>query len=171
MTAQEFKIKVLPFKHKMYRMAYSLLNNREESEDVVQDVFLKLWSRKEDLENYRSIEAWAVTVTKNQCLDQLKSLKHRMTDHSYEPQGAVLKTPHSEVENKDTLKNVNQIMNHLPEQQKLILHLRDVEEMEFDEIGKIMKMNINAIRVNLSRARKKVRDQLIKTHNYEYSGN
>jgi RNA polymerase sigma-70 factor (ECF subfamily) len=66
------------------------------------------------------------------------------------------------------MEKVRSIIETLPETQKLVMHLRDVEEMEFEEIASIMELNANAVRVNLSRARKQVRDELIKKYHYEY---
>jgi len=75
MTVETFKIEVLPLKHKLYRFAKRLLKNATEAEDIVQEVFIRLWSRREKLSEYKSIEAFAMTITKNLCLDNLKSKK------------------------------------------------------------------------------------------------
>lgn len=71
-----------------------------------------------------------------------------------------------QLEDKDSWNWVEKMMEDLPEQQRLILQLRDVEEYEFSEIAKIMDMNETAVRVALSRARKIIREQLVKKHNY-----
>jgi len=57
-------------------------------------------------------------------------------------------------------------MEELPEQQKIILQLRDIEQYDFSEIAKMLDMNETAIRVSLSRGRKTLREKLTKTHNY-----
>src|SRR6056297_3347203 len=75
MRSSEFKILVLPFSSRLYKLAYSLLGNREEAEDAVQEVYLKLWKMRDDLEKYKSIEALCVQVTRNRCLDQLRRRK------------------------------------------------------------------------------------------------
>ena len=80
MDKQEFKTLVLPSKGKLFRIALSLLSSREEAEDTLQDVFLKLWHMREKLPQYNSVEALAVTMTKNLCLDKLRSYKHRKQD-------------------------------------------------------------------------------------------
>jgi RNA polymerase sigma-70 factor (ECF subfamily) len=71
-----------------------------------------------------------------------------------------------QVEDSDSLSWVEKVINQLPEQQRLIIQLRDVEQYEFEEIAKILEMNETAIRVALSRARKTVRTFMLKTHDY-----
>ena len=170
MTSEEFKIEVLPIKDKIFRFSRRLLGKLEESEDVVQDVFIKLWSNREQISEYRSVEAYAMVVTKNLCLDRLKAKRNKIYSQE-EPQALTEETPYKKTEMNDTMEQVHKLIGSLPQQQQMIIHLRDIEGMEFEDIGDMMGMEINAIRVNLSRARKKVRDALVKIQRYEYSGN
>jgi len=168
MKQNEFIDIVLPFKDKLFRLAKRILVSSDEAEDAVQEVYLKLWKGKESIKNYKNPEAFAITMIKNYCLDRLKS-----------KQASNLKIVHSNFQNSENLERqleandgvelVFRIMESLPEQQKIILQLRDVEELEFAEIAKILDSNETAIRVALSRARKTVRDQLIKKYNYGIS--
>jgi len=171
MTREEFKSDVLPIKNKLYRFSLRLLGDTEEAQDIVQEIFLRLWSKREKLKEYRNIEAFAMTMTRNLCLDKLKSPASRketfdetreMTDH---------RTPYTSTETADTIRFVRMAMDGLPEQQRMVIHLRDVEECDFDEIAEITGLSLNNVRVNLSRARKKIRDTLIKINNYEFSKN
>ena len=73
MTQSEFVIIVQPFKDKVFRLARRLLISVEEAEDVSQEILMRLWKNNENLHNYKNIEAFAMTMTKNYCLDQLKS--------------------------------------------------------------------------------------------------
>ncbi|MCD4745688.1 MAG: RNA polymerase sigma factor [Bacteroidales bacterium] len=171
MTLEDFKIKVFPVKHKLYRFAKKLLNNTVEAEDTVQEVLLRLWSKKEILKEYKSIEAFAMIITKNLCLDKLKSKSSKTVELKNPLISTNNLTPYNQTEMNDTINKVHQIIETLPEQQKMIIHLRDIEGYEFDEIAEIMELRLNTIRVNLSRARKKVREVLIKTNNYEFAKN
>ena len=157
---------VNPFKDKVFRMAKRLLVSTEEAEDVTQEVLVKLWQKNDNLNEYKSIEAVAMTMTKNYCLDQLKSKRAgnmRIVHNNFTDREAGL---HKQVEDKDTWDWVEKIMNDLPEQQKLIVQMRDIEEMEFEEISEILGMNESAIRTALSRARKTIRETMTKTHHY-----
>lgn len=160
----------MPVKDKLFRLARRILNETD-AEDIVQDVFYKLWSGKADIGKYKSLEAFAMVVTRNLCLDRIKLKSYRNEGLAEWNEPVDVKHPERTAELKNDFDMVHQIMKTLPEQQRSILQMRDIEEMEFEEIGEVMNMNVNAIRVSLSRARKAVRDQLNKMHNYEYDRN
>ena len=168
MEQKEFLNIILPCKDTLYRLAKRLLVSSDEAEDAVQEVFLKLWKGRDKIHHYRSPEAFAVTMTKNYCLDRLKSR-----------QASNLKIVHTNYKNSDNIEKdveategvelVTRIMQTLPEKQKMIMQLRDIEQFEFSEIAQMLSINETAIRVALSRARKTVREQLIKQYNYGVS--
>lgn len=171
MQQQEFLNIISPFKDKVFRIAKCLLVSSEEAEDATQEVLIRLWNKKEGLNQYNSVEALAVTMTKNYCLDQLKSkrasnLKLVHSNYSDNQAGA-----DKQVEDKDSWNWVEKIMNNLPEQQRLIVQMRDVEEYEFSEIAEALEMNETAVRVALSRARKMIKEKLVEKHNYGISTN
>ena len=165
MTQKEFLDIVEPFKDKIFRLARRLLISKEEAEDATQEIFMKLWRNREQMENYRNVEAFSMTMTKNYCLDKLKS-KHsqnlKIVHNNYQDTQSLQK----QVEVNDSINWVGKILEDLPEQQRIIVQLRDIEQYEFSEIAKMLEMNETAIRVALSRARKTIREKLIKTHNY-----
>ncbi|GLB51669.1 DNA-directed RNA polymerase sigma-70 factor [Neptunitalea chrysea] len=166
MDASAFLNTVLPFKDKMFRLAKRLLVSTEEAEDATQEILLKLWRSNDKMASYKSVEAFAMTMTKNFCLDRLKSKQagHLKLVHSnYQDESVSLQR---KIENVDSLEWMQRILKTLPEQQRIILQLRDIEQYEFEEIAEMMDMNQSAIRTALSRARKAVRESLIKTHNY-----
>ncbi len=166
MNIDEFKIQVLPVKNKLFRIALRYLNNNEDAEDTVQETMLRLWLHREKLSTLKSVEAFAVTITKNLCLDKLRGKKF----NGGEIDENTLKTdynPHTSAEHSDTVSKIHEILNTLPEQQKLVLQLRDIEGYSNEEAANMLDMNIVTLRVNLSRARKKVRDELINRYNYE----
>lgn len=168
MKQKEFITTVLPFKDKLYRLAKRLLVSSEEAEDAVQEVFLKLWKGKSSIKNYKNPEAFAVTMTKNFCLDRLKSKQasNLKIVHSNYQNGENLQ---KKIEANDGVEMVFRIMETLPEKQRLVLQLRDVEQFEFEEISEMLEMTETTIRVTLSRARKAVREELIKKYNYGVS--
>ena len=166
MKQSEFLNVVMPFKDKLYRLAKRLLVSREEAEDATQEILMKLWSKNENIGKYNNIEAFAMTMTKNFCLDRLKSKQAgnlKLVHSNYGDDTASLQ---KQVEVKDSLNWVERIMEELPEQQKMVLQLRDVEEYDFDEISELLDMKPTAIRVALSRARKTVREKLMQKHSY-----
>ncbi|MFD2824062.1 RNA polymerase sigma factor [Lacinutrix iliipiscaria] len=166
MTQTEFLNTVMPFKDKVFRLAKRLLVSREEAEDATQEVLLKLWSNKAKMQEYKNVEAFSMTMTKNFCLDKLKSKQAqnlKLVHSNYQDHKVSLQ---KQLELNDSVDWVSKIIEELPEQQKMVIQLRDVEQYEFDEIGKMLDMNSTAVRVALSRARKAIREKLTKTHNY-----
>ncbi|WP_036385521.1 RNA polymerase sigma factor [Muricauda sp. MAR_2010_75] len=166
MKQAEFLNVVMPFKDKLYRLAKRLLVSREEAEDATQEILLKLWSKNEVMETYNNVEAFAMTMTKNFCLDRLKSKQAgnlKLVHSNYSDESTSLQR---QLEAEDSVSWMERIMEELPEQQKMVLQLRDVEQYEFDEICDLLDMKPTAVRVTLSRARKTVREELIKKHSY-----
>ena len=171
MNPEEFKIQVLPLKHKLFRLSLRLLGKVEEAEDSVQDALVKLWTRRDELEKYSSIEAFAMTITKNLCLDRIRSKGYQTESLTDRQVVAISQDPGELLEKSDFTGFVRKIIEGLPDQQKAIMHMRDIEGLEYDQIAEVMDLNINAVRVNLSRARKKVRDTILKIQGYELARN
>jgi RNA polymerase sigma-70 factor (ECF subfamily) len=169
MQQTEFLNTVLPFKDKVFRLAKRLLVSTDEAEDATQELYLKLWMNKSKLSEYKNVEAFAMTMTKNYCLDQLKSKRSNnltLVHSNYKDNNISLQRS---VEVNDSVSKVHEFIEKLPEKQKLIIQLRDIENYDYDEIGKILDLQPTAVRVALSRARKTIREQLIKQHNYGIS--
>ena len=166
MNQHEFVTLVTPFKDKVFRLAKRLLVSTEEAEDATQEVLVKLWNKNNSLEAYSSVEAFAMTITKNYCLDQLKSKRAgnlKIVHNNFTDRQPSLQ---QQLEDSDSLSWVERVINTLPEQQRLIVQMRDIEQYEFEQIAKILEMNETAVRVALSRARKTIRTYMTKTHSY-----
>jgi len=167
MDTEEFKIRLLPLKNKFYRLAIRLLKHREEAEDVVQEVFLKIWKMRDELEKYRSVEALMMTMTRNMCLDKLKMKKNKAISIHPDFNPTQQQNPYERSEQQDLVRRVRQVMDQLPEQQRTIIQLRDVEAYSFEEMMEITGFDKNYLRVNLSRARKKIRETIEKLQQNE----
>ena len=169
MIQSDFLKAVLPFKDKVFRLAKRLLVSREEAEDATQELYFKLWRNKEKLADYKNVEAFAMTMTKNYCLDRLKSKQANnlnLVHSNYKEKGTELE---KKIEYNDTVDQIHKLIEQLPNHQKTIIQLRDIEQYEFDEIYKMVDMKPTAVRVALSRARKKIKQELLKKHNYGVS--
>lgn len=172
MTRADFDNLVRNISRKLYHHAYRILRDQEGSEDAVQEVFLKLWKMNTRLEEYESVDALASTMIKNYCIDQLRKQKHEEHNditaftlcHDSEP------SPHEQIERNETFAIMQKIIVDLPEIYREIIRLRDIEDLSYEEIAEKTGQNINTLRVNLSRARKAVRDEY-KKYNYERRGN
>jgi RNA polymerase sigma factor (sigma-70 family) len=166
MQANDFIHLVQPVKDKLFRLAKRLLISVEEAEDATQEVILKLWKQKDKLHEYTSVEAMAVTMTKNYCLDQLKSKRANnmsLVHSNYTDNTASLER---KIEGEDTWHWVEKIIQTLPEQQKMVFQLREIEGHEYSEIAKMLDMSETNVRVTLSRVRKMIKENIDKKHHY-----
>ncbi|TXK80091.1 RNA polymerase sigma factor [Mesonia sp. K4-1] len=167
MNQKSFLEFVNPIKDKIYRLSLRLLVSKDAAEDATQEVMIRLWKMKDKLKDYNSPQALAMTITKNYCFDQLKAKKNnnlRIVHSNYED--GKKSSLQKEIEAKDELLKVQEIIKNLSDQEQLLIQLRDIEQLEYDEMEEITKMNQTAIRVALSRARKKIRKEILKKHNY-----
>ena len=166
MNQKDFVQLIHPFRDKLFRLAKRLLISTEEAEDATQEVLVKLWNKNSVLNDYKSTEALAMTITKNYCLDQLKSKRAsnlQITHTNYkDPQRSI----DEKAEDNDNLQWVEKIINQLPEQQRLLIQLRDIEQYDYTEIAQIVEMTESAIRTTLSRTRKTIREKMQQKHNH-----
>jgi RNA polymerase sigma-70 factor (ECF subfamily) len=166
MKSSEFKLLVMPYSSRLYRMAFRLMGNREDAEDMVQEVYVKLWGLRDELSRYNSIEALAIRITRNLCLDQLRRRKvnqdamkaEKLKEESHSV------SPAEDLEKKEDTEMIHALISALPEPQRSLVHLRHLEGKEYEEISQMVNMNVNAIRVSISRARKLMRDMLEKKY-------
>jgi RNA polymerase sigma factor (sigma-70 family) len=166
MNESDFLKVVLPFKDKVFRLAKRLLVSKDEAEDATQELLLKLWKNKDKITSYRNTEAFAMTMTKNYCYDRLKSKQAgnlTLIHGNYKEKETSLD---KKLEYIDSVDRVHLLIDNLPDQQKIIIQLRDVEQYNFKEICEMVNMKPTAVRVSLSRARKTIREQLTKQHSY-----
>ena len=162
MESDQFKSEVLPLREQLFRYAQRLLNDAEEAEDAIQDVFLKLWYMRENLEQYNNLPAFATQVTKNYCLNRLKIIG-RTTEHPDLSIPTQESTPYIQLEQKDNVDYVMKIIDHLPTLQQMILRMKHIDGYDVEEIAEIIGSTPEAIRMNLSRARRKVKELFLKT--------
>lgn len=156
------KITVLPLREKLINISWRMIEDRSDAEDIVQETFLKLWQIREKLDGYNSVEALAVQVAKNLALDKLKQHRPEGTDIALLSLDSGTRNPAEELEQHDTVARIRWLISKLPSLQQTIIRMKDVEGYELAEIAEITGTQVEAVRVNLSRARKKIREQLMK---------
>ena len=153
MDAENFKRKFLPFHPKLFRIAYALVENKADAEDILQDAYFKLWNK----------------LVKNLCLDFLRSPRANRREEKIEEvfMMATDSSPEKELETKDKERQIRQLISRLPENQRQVIRLRGIDDCSMDEIEQITGLNAVNIRVLLSRARKVIREQFDKIYEYE----
>ena len=162
MELNQFKITVVPLRGKLLNYARKLTDDSSDAEDVVQEVMLKLWNIRQKLEEYNSIEALAVRITHNLCMDMWRSKRTDQVSLDQVPVVSQTVNPERVLEGNDEIRLMREIISSLPTLQQTIIRMKDIEEYETEEIAQITGCSSESIRSNLSRARKKVRDIYLK---------
>ncbi|MDH6307679.1 RNA polymerase sigma-70 factor (ECF subfamily) [Dysgonomonas sp. PFB1-18] len=161
MDAETFKKAFLPYHQKLYRTAYRIVKDAAGAEDIVQDTFMKLWSKRNDMQAVDNTEAFAIIILRNTCLDYLRKTKNdNHSDYDTDIPETVLLSKQIELQSDANI--VKQLIDKLPEQQREILMMKHWEGYSDEEIEQITGLSPGNIRVILSRARKTIREQFIK---------
>jgi len=167
MHLKYFKNEILPLKDKLFRYALSYIKNKEEAEDIVQEVFIRLWQKRKSLDKIKNIEAWSMTITRNLTIDKLKANRLEFKDlHNVEDRTQEKSNPEELVEQAENLAGIRNIIDSLSEKQKQVIVLRDIEGHTYQEIGDIIGIDQNLVKVTLFRARENVRKKILKTDQY-----
>ncbi len=167
MSKEQFTSVILPLQHKLYRYALSIVFEVALAEDIVQEVLLKLWNHRDRLQAIDNKEAWCIRLTRNAAYDKLKaaSRKAEPIDHSIF-QLVATSFPDQETIDKDLIEAIKRMMEGLPDKQKEVFRLRELLGYSNAEIEEIMALDSNQVKVNLFRARKKIRSKLTQLINY-----
>lgn len=163
MSKENLDIFNLPFRDKLYRYALNIVGDAQDAEDIMQELLIKIWKRKEQYEQLENKEAWCMTVTRNMAIDKTRSRKVR-TDDIDAYFNIKDKTPLADLnlEQKERMNSILKLLNDLPEQQRQIIHLRDVEGYTYKEIAEITENSLDFVKVSLHRARKNLKEALLK---------
>ncbi|MDO5524113.1 MAG: sigma-70 family RNA polymerase sigma factor [Bacteroidia bacterium] len=167
MDIAEYKKIVVALRPTLISIAKRITNNTEDAEDVAQDVCLKIWHRREEFVQYENVEAYCVAMTKNLSIDKIRC-RHSVSDEK-EICGKAdeQRLPDELLEEKDTNAAIRRIIANLPPLQQRILQLKDLEGYETEEIAEITGIAAEAVRNNLSRARKRLREIYLAYHHHK----
>lgn len=162
MEQEQFKQEVLPLREQLFFYAQRLLDDLEDAEDVIQEVFLKLWYMRKDLDEYNSISALSVQITKHLCFNRMRVRKWKQEGLDTVVLTSDTLHPDTQLEQKDNVEQVMRIIDKLPDLQQTILRMKHVDGFEVEEIAELTGSSAGAVRMNLSRARKKVKEEFFK---------
>ncbi|MBP5392857.1 MAG: sigma-70 family RNA polymerase sigma factor [Bacteroidaceae bacterium] len=151
-----FRTTVLPLSDKLFRLALRITMNKAEAEDVVQDTLLKVWECREEWEQINNLEAFAIATCRNRALDVVKRAG-RNTEKLDEMVHFSSRTPHEQMEAHEQISLINRLMDDLPEVQRTIMLLRDIEGKTYQEIAQMLDISETQVKVYLHRARTKIK--------------
>jgi len=161
MRIDKFELAAKKIRPRLMQVAKQSIDNKDEAEDLVQETLLRLWSAEAQWETYQNLEAVAVRIIKNCIIDNFRKKKI-----SYETLDNVSventqPTPHQALESGERWEILQSIILQLPNLQRMIITMKDIEGYETEDIAKITNTNIESVRMNLSRARKKVKEAFL----------
>lgn len=159
MGVEEFKKEYLPYQRKLYNIAFRLLENSFDAEDIVQEAYIKLWDKRKDLRHVENRESYCMVLIKNLCLDFIRTNK-RYTQRRPSDEIIVVDDVQlpEQIDARDEAEYVKTLINLLPEQQKKVLLLKHYDGYSNEEIEEITGFSDVHIRVLLSRGRKKMKE-------------
>lgn len=162
-----FRNDILPLKDKLFRLALRITFDRAEAEDVVQETLIRIWNKRAEWTQFDSIEAYCLTVAKNLAID--RSEKKDAQTVALTPdmdQSSEASSPYEKLVAKERMALIRRLMDELPEKQRLIMQLRDIEGKSYKEIAAVLKLTEEQVKVNLFRARQKVKQKFIDIEGY-----
>ncbi|HEY0299185.1 MAG TPA: sigma-70 family RNA polymerase sigma factor [Arachidicoccus sp.] len=164
---QTFIGQILPLKDKLLRVAFSIVRQMEEAEDIVQDVMLKIWDKRDEWIKLNSCEAYCMVMTRNMSIDFLRRKKMQLQPlEGMQVVPSKDENPLEKMAGKETFSQIQQAMQSLPEKQFISIQLREVEGKAYNEIAEILGIPITQVKVNIHRARNSIRQQLLKQFNH-----
>ena len=167
MQQLSFREDILPLKDKLFRLALRITLNRAEAEDVVQDVLLEVWSKRDEWKQWESIAAYCLVVTRNLSIDRTEKKENQTVELSTnDEQTSDQSTPHNILVREEQMHLIHQMINRLPDKQRLAMHLRDIEGKNYKEIATILNMTEEQVKINLFRARQKVKQWFTEVDKY-----
>ena len=167
MQELSFRDDILPLKDKLFRLALRITFDRAEAEDVVQDTMIRVWNKREEWTQFGSIEAYCLTVAKNLAIDRSQKKEAQNVELTPEmEEESEISGPYDQLVNNERMSIIHRLINELPEKQRLIMQLRDIEGESYKEIAKILNLTEEQVKVNLFRARQKVKQRYLEIDEY-----
>ena len=153
-----FRNDILPLKDKLFRLASCITRNREEAEDIVQDTMLRVWNRREEWNVWETVEGFCLTICRNLAIDRSQKMDARHVELTPEvTELPDMAAPDKLMERDERLGLLHRLIAELPEKQRTILQLRDVEGKSYKEIAEILQLTEEVVKVNLFRARQRIK--------------
>ena len=167
MNTEAFEHIINGRKNKLFRYALRILLNPAEAEDVVQEVFIKLWDHREQMDNIQNIDHWCLTVTRNLSIDKLRN-KHNKTatlDFGTEISSAYA-NPYKQTLLNDAITQLHELMSKLPQQQRDAVHFRDIEGLSYQEIAENLAATPEQVKTWIFRGRQKLKTAFQKANDH-----
>lgn len=166
-TADNFAYIIQLYEKKLFSYIYRITNvSKEEVEDILQDVFIKVYKNLNDFDMGLKFSSWIYRIAHNQVISNYRAKKSRGEEVSFEINERVLEVLSSDLDMEKEVdfdylrKNINHILEKMDQKHSEILVLKFLEEKSYKEISDILKMPMGTVAVNISRAKKQFRETI-----------
>lgn len=152
------------YQYYAYTVAFRVLTNDDDAKDVVQECFIRIWKNLGGYNAKVKFTTWMYKIVINLCYDKLRRRKTEYERNEVLDEQFIGSddNPEQLLSNKEQAEIIKHISDGLPEKQRMVFVLRDLEELTTDEVSQIMEMSVESVKANLSIARKTIRAKLIK---------
>lgn len=150
----------LPLSNRFYRVAYHILESQEDAEDAVQELYLKLIKAPDKFSNINDPAAFGITILRNICIDIIRRREKRRSEELHEYMIADVSSPYKATAEKDRLRILIHEIDRLPQKQSIVLRMRALEGLEYDEISQRTGLSQVNVRVLISIARKTLKKNI-----------
>ncbi len=162
-----FRNDILPLKDKLYRLALRITLDTAEAEDVVQDTMIRVWNKREEWTQFDSIEAYCLTIVRNLAIDRSQRKDAQNVELTSETQQSPdTSTPYDQLVYEEDINIIHQLVQQLPEKQRVIFQLRDIEGKSYKEISQFLQITEEQVKVNLFRARQRIKQKYTEINDY-----
>ena len=164
-----FRNDVLPLKNELFRLALRITLNRAEAEDVVQETMIKVWNKRDHWDEIDSIEAFCLTICRNISLDKIKKAENQnqsIEEGHDAPDLSYTSNPEEQAMQRDRIRLIRHLIDHLPEKQRSCMQLRDFEGKSYKEIAQVLGISEEQVKINIFRARQTIKQKYIETEDY-----
>lgn len=162
-----FRNDILPLKDKLFRLALRITFDRAEAEDIVQETMIRVWNKRNEWTQFGSVEAYCLTVARNLAIDRSELKDAQTVELSPEmEQTDITSNPYERLASKERMALIHRLIGRLPEKQRTAMQLRDIEGKSYKEIALLLDMTEEQVKVNLFRARQKVKQQFLEIEGY-----
>jgi RNA polymerase sigma-70 factor (ECF subfamily) len=166
MDQLDFRDFVRTHQDKIFRFAMRLIQREEEAKDIVQDVLIKIWDRRDEIHKIDNLDGWMFTVTRNLCIDRIRARKNHLDVSTQVQVEDKQDNPHEQTSKSQLMNLIKKLINDMPEKQKMVIHLRDIEGLSYDEIAEACGLPLAQVKVNLHRARLSLKEKIIQSGLY-----
>ena len=169
MKKVSFRNDVLPLKNELFRLALRITLNRTEAEDVVQETMIKVWNKRDHWDEIDSIEAFCLTICRNISLDKIKKAENQnqsIEEGHDAPDLSYTSNPEEQAMQRDRIRLIRHLIDHLPEKQRSCMQLRDFEGKSYKEIAQVLGISEEQVKINIFRARQTIKQKYIETEDY-----